>query len=240
MVVTDYVCCETCGEKYFLRVGVGLEKYQVHSFDYRSCSLPISIAIRVLEPPYAQFEGVENVVFLDKIVTSLNHSEQDGIIINLHPFFAFNQNEIHNRLAFPSIVYLSKITKHLRFLPHSRFQDVERQFNIPNANNLWNTVKNLLLLESNNGKRKIINKLIKYYEGQRKTYISDTQVFSAKDVALNFFDNLFYPKFDKLAEPALDFVALVKKNNPDEFQSFLSFYLENIKQQHLTQLGLTH
>ncbi len=239
MVVTDYVCCETCGEKYFLRVGVGLEKYQVHSFDCRSCSLPISIAIRVLEPPDAQFEGVENVVFLDKIVTSLNHSEQDGIIINLHPFFAFNQNEIHNRLAFPSIVHLSKITKHLRFLPHSRFQDVERQFNIPNANNLWNTVKNLLLLESNNERRKIINKLIKYYEGQRKTYISDTQVFSAKDVALNFFDNLFYPKFDKLAEPALDFVALVKKNNPDEFQSFLSFYLENIKQQHLTQYLLT-
>lgn len=186
MIVTNYICCKTCEEKYFLRVGVGLEKYQVHSFDCKSCSLPISIAIRVLEPPNAQFEGVENVIFLEKALTSINHSEEDGIIINFHPLFAFDQDEIHNRFAFPSMLYVSKIAEHLRCLPHSSFQDVERQFNIPNANNMWSTVKNLLVLENNKGKTKIINKLIKQYEDQRKIYIPETQVFSVKDVALNF------------------------------------------------------
>lgn len=239
MIATDYICCKICGEKYFLRVGVGLEKYQVHSFDCKSCSLSISIAIRVLDPLNAQFEGVENVIFLDKKVASINHSEEDGIIINLHPFFAFDQDEIHNRFAFPSILYVSQITKHLRWLPHSRFQDIERQFNIPNANNVWSTVKNLLLLENNKGKTKVINKLIKQYEDQRKVYIPETQVFSIKDVILNFFDNLFYPGFSVVSEPALDFIVSIKKNNPNEFQKFLSFYLGDIKQQHLTQYLLT-
>ncbi len=230
MITTNYVCCKTCGEKYFLRVGVGLEKYQVHSFDCSSCSLPISIAIRVLEPPNAQFEGVENVVFLEQ------HSEEDSIIINLHPFFPFAQNEIHDRFVFTSLLYVEKIRPYLRLIPHSKFQDVERQFNIPNAKNLWNTtVKNLLLLENNNGKRKNINKLINSYEKQRKIYIPDTQVFSVKDVALNFFDNLFYPRFNDISEPAMNLILSVRKNNSDEFKKFLSFYLANIKQQHLRQ-----
>jgi hypothetical protein len=193
----------------------------------------------VLEPPNGQFEGVENVIFLNRIFRTIEHSEEDGIIINLHPFFAFDQNEIHNRFAFPSLLYVSKIIEHLRFLPHSKSQDVERQFNIPNANNLWSTVKNLLRLENNKGETKIINKLIKHYEDQRKIYIPNTQVFSVKDVALNFFDNLFYPRFDEIAEPALNFIVSVKKNNPDNFQNFLSFYLGDIKQQHLTQYLLT-
>jgi hypothetical protein len=239
MIITSYLCCKTCGEKYFLRVGVGLEKYQVHNYDCKSCSLPISIAIRVLEPPNARFEGVEKVIFIDKTVTSINHSEEDGIIINLHPFFAFDQEEIHNRFAFPSMLYVSKIMKHLRWLPHSRFQDIERQFNIPNANNLWIIIKNLLLLKNNNGKAKIINKLIKQYEDKRKIYVPETQVFSVKDVALNFFDNLFYPRFEKLSEPALDFIISVKKNNSDEFKNFLRFYLKNVKKEHLTQYLLT-
>jgi hypothetical protein len=235
MVISDYICCKTCEEKYLLRVGVGLEKYQVHSFDCRSCTLPISIAVRVLEPPDVQLEGVENVVFLDKIVTSINHLEEDGIIINLHPFFAFNQDEIHSRIAFPSIIYVAKIVEHLRFLPHMKNQDVERQFNIPNAKNLWSTVKNLILLENNEEKKKIINKSIKYYEDQRKIYMPDTQVFSVKDVVLNFFDNLFYPKLDKIAEPALNFIKTTQRKNPENFQDFLNFYLKGIRQQHLTQ-----
>ncbi|MEL7005238.1 MAG: hypothetical protein AAFN93_21260 [Bacteroidota bacterium] len=239
MIITDYVCCKTCEEKYFLRVGVGLEKYQVHSFDCVSCNLPISVAIRSLTPPNAKFEGVENVVFLEKTVTSIKHSEEDGTIINLHPLFAFTKDEIHSRIAFPSLPYVAKITKHLRFLPRTRFQDVERQFNIPNANNLWGTVKNLILLENNNGKRKVINKLIKHYEDQRRIYIPDTQVFSAKEVALNFFDNLFYPRLDQITRPAVEFIALIKQRYPDAFQKFLLFYSENLHQQHLTQYILT-
>ena len=239
MIVTDYVCCKTCEEKYFLRVGVGLDKYQLHNFDCKSCGLPISIAVRALEPPNYSFKGVENVVFLNENVASKKYFEEDTTVINLHSFFAFYHHEIHNRFAFPSAIYTLKIAKYMRFLSQQHGQDIERQFNIPNANNLWNTVKNLLLLEKNNGKRKYINKQIKYYEEQRRKYIPDTQVFSVKDVALNFFDNLFYPKFDEIAEPALDFINLVKKNNPDKFQNFMTFYSENMKQQHLTQYLLT-
>ncbi|MEM9215995.1 MAG: hypothetical protein AAGD25_16820 [Cyanobacteria bacterium P01_F01_bin.150] len=176
---------------------------------------------------------------MEKTVTSINHSEEDGTVINLHPLFTFTKDEIHNRIAFPSLLYVAKITEHLRLLPNSRFQDVERQFNIPNANNLWNTVKNLILLESNNGKRKVINKLIRHYEDQRRIYIPDTQVFSVKEVALNFFDNLFYPRLDQVTEPAMDFIILIKQKYPSKFRDFLLFYLDELQQQHLTQYLLT-
>lgn len=240
MIITDYVCCKTCEEKYFLRVGVGLDKYQRHSFDCKSCGLPISVAIRFLEPHNYSFEGIENAIFKNESVKPTINVEEDSTVINLHSFFAFNHEEIHNRFAFPSTIYSWKIAKYMRFLPKKNgVQDIEHQFNIPNANNLWTTVKNLLMLEKNGGKKKHIKKLIYYYEEQRRKYIPDTQVFSEKDVALNFFDNLFYPKFDKLAEPALNFIAQVKNNNPDEFKNFLLFYSENLKEQHFKQYLLT-
>ena len=235
MITTDYICCKACDEKYFLRVGVGLENYQLHSFDCKSCGIPISIAVRVIDPPNVHIEGVENVVFLNITDTSINYIEEEGITINLHPFFAFDQDEIHERFAFPSIIYTRMIMGHIRRLPNSKFIDIESQFNIPNASNLWKTVKNIISLEENNKERKIITKQINYYKKQRLKYMLDVQASTAKDVETNFLDNLFYPRINELVEPAFDFISQIKIDETNKFRDFLDFYHKDIRHQHLTQ-----
>lgn len=161
MIIRNYASCNTCGEKYILRAGVGTEKYQLHSFDCKTCGLPISVVVRA-NPPSAYFQAEENV-------TIEEHEEKNAIVINLHPFFAFNKDEIHDRMALPSLLYMNKITPYLRFVSNRKFlgietQDTGLQFNVPNASHLWTTVKNIFLLKNGDGQDKRIKKAIEYIE----------------------------------------------------------------------------
>ena len=144
VVVRGYAHCKTCGENYILRVGIGTEKHQLHTFDCKSCQIPISVVVRE-NLPHAHFEAEENASIEE-------HKGENAIVLNLHPFFAFNSDEIHNREAFSSLSYLSKIMPYLRLVSNRNFlgiptQDIALQFCVPNASNLWTTVKNIFLLQ---------------------------------------------------------------------------------------------
>jgi ABC-type transporter MlaC component len=231
-VLRGYAQCETCGENYILRAGVGTERYQPHTFDCKSCRLPISVIVRT-NPPNAHFESEENVIIED--------SEGDcAVVLNLHPFFAFSSEEIHDLMAFPSLLYGSKIAPYLRLVPNRNVlgiqsQDIALQFDVPNASNLWTTVKNIFLLQEGTGQTKRIKKAIEHYEKQRRKYFAETKVSSSKDVAFNFFDSLFYPRLEELLEPALALIHEIKSNHPQEFTEFLKFYSDSLREEHLRQ-----
>ncbi len=233
-VLRGYAQCETCGENYILRAGVGTEKFQPHTFDCKSCGISISVIVRA-NPPSAHFEPEENVVIEDS-------EGENAVILNLHPFFAFDSDEIHDRVAFPSLMYGSKIRPYLRLVPDQYFmgiqtQDIARQFGVPNAANLWTKVKNIFLLQEQEGaeKSKRVRKEIEYYEKQRQKYFSETKVSTSKEVVSNFFDSLFYPRFEKILEPAIKLIYEIKRDYPQEFSEFLEFYSSNLKTQHLRQ-----
>lgn len=232
MIIRNYARCNTCGEKYILRAGVGTEKYQPHSFDCKSCGLTISVIVRA-NPPTAHFEAEENIVFEED-------EDKNATVINLHPFFAFNSSEIHDVTALPSLLYGAKIMPHLRLVPQGTYpsiisQDIALQFDIPNASKLWTTVKNIFVLKGETGQNKSLNKAISYYQKQRQKYFSEIQVSSPKEVAVNFFDGLFYPRFEKLANPATDLIRTIKSSYPEEYAIFLNFYLEQLEKQHIRQ-----
>jgi hypothetical protein len=229
-----YAQCKTCGENYILRVGIGTEKNQLHTFDCNSCSLPVSIIVKT-NPPNVYFEPDENAIIEDK-------EGENATLLNLHPCFAFDSNEIHNMMAFPSLLYCSKISPYLRVIPNNniqgiQLQDVALQFNVPNATNLWTTVKNIFLLqEGGRGTQtKRIQKAVEHYEKQRQKYFVETKVLSATDVAFNFFDSLFYPRFGRLLRPALSLIQVIRNNHPQEFARFLEFYLSDLREHHLRQ-----
>jgi hypothetical protein len=231
-VLRGYAQCETCGENYILRAGVGTERYQPHTFDYKSCGLPISVIVRA-NPPNAHFEPEENVIIEDS-------EGESAVVLNLHPFFAFSSEEIHNLMAFPSLLYGSKIAPYLRLVPNKNFlgiqsQDIALQFDVPNASNLWTTVKNIFLLQEGVGQPKRIKKAIEHYEKQRQKYFVETKVSSSKDVACNFFDSLFYPRLEKLLKPALALIHKIRSNHPQEFTEFLKFYSDSLGEDHLRQ-----
>ncbi|MBD2460535.1 hypothetical protein H6G89_05705 [Oscillatoria sp. FACHB-1407] len=232
VVIRGYAQCATCGENYILRAGVGTEKYQPHTFDCKSCKIPISVIIRA-NPPNAHFEPDENVIIEDS-------EGENAVVLNLHPFFAFNGEEIHNIKAFPSLMYGSKIAPYLRLVPNTNFlgiqsQDIALQFDVPNASNLWTTVKNIFLLQENPAQEKKVKKAIEHYEKQRRKYFPETRVSNSSEVAFNFFDSLFYPKFEKLLEPAVKLIWLIKRDHSEGFSEFLKFYLTNLREQHLRQ-----
>ena len=81
MVIRSYVKCNTCDNVHLVRSGVGVENYEIQSFDCLACGMPITIAVRSI-PPNASFEGKENAIFLP------NYDGQTKIV-NLHPCFAF-------------------------------------------------------------------------------------------------------------------------------------------------------
>jgi hypothetical protein len=77
-ILRGYAHCEICAENYILRAGVGTEKYQSHTFDCKSCGIPISVIVRA-NPPTAHFEPEENVIIDDSegenaVVLNFTHS----------------------------------------------------------------------------------------------------------------------------------------------------------------------
>jgi hypothetical protein len=233
-VLRGYAKCATCGKNYILRAGVGTERDQPHTFDCKSksCRLPISVIVRA-NPPHAHFEPEENVIIDDS-------EGENAVVLNLHPFFAFNSEQIHDLRAFPSLLYGSKIAPYLRPVPNRNFlgiqtQDIAPQFNVPNASNLWTTVRNIFLLQEGVEEAKMIKKAVEHYEKQRQKYFVETKLSSAKDVAFNFFDSLFYPRFEELLKPLFALICNIKNDYPQEFLKFLKFYLINLKEGHLRQ-----
>jgi hypothetical protein len=165
-VLRGYAQCETCGENYILRAGVGTERYQPHTFDCKSCGLPISVIVRA-NLPNAHFEPEENVIIEDS-------EGESAVVLNLHPFFAFSSEEIHDLMAFPSLSYGSKIAPYLRLVPNRNFlgiqsQDMALQFDVPNASDLWTTVKNIFLLQKGVGQTKRIKKQLNITKNSGKS-----------------------------------------------------------------------
>jgi hypothetical protein len=231
-VLRGYAHCEICAENYILRAGVGIEKSQSHTFDCKSCGIPISVIVRA-NPPTAHFEPEENVIIDDS-------EGENAVVLNLHPFFAFDSKEIYALMAFPSLLYCAKIAPYLRVIPEQKTlgiptQDVALQFDVPNASNLWNTVKNIFLLQERVGQNKRVIKAIEHYEKQRQKYFTETKVSNSKDVAFNFFDSLFYPRFEKLLDPASELIYAIKSDHQQGFAEFCEFYSNHLKAQHSRQ-----
>jgi hypothetical protein len=230
-VLRGYVQCEICGKNYILRAGVGTEQYQPHTFDC-ICGIPISVIVQT-NPSRSNFEPQENALIKDS-------ESENSIIINLHPFFAFTSEEIHSPTAFSYLMYASKIGPYLRLIPGryflgSQIQDIGLQFTVPNASNLWTTVKNIYLLQLGQNQNRKIRKTIEHYEKQRQKYFKETKVSTPKEVTFDFFDSLFYPRLEKILIPAYELIQKIKIHNEKDFAEFLRFYSENLREQHLRQ-----
>jgi hypothetical protein len=231
-VLRGYAQCETCEENYILRAGIGTEQFQPHTFDCKSCGIPISVIVRA-NPPRAHFEPEENVLIQDS-------ESENSIVVNLHPFFAFTEEQIHHPMAFPSLMYGAKIMPYLRLVPDQYFmgmptQDFALQFDVPNASHLWNTVKKIFILQEEKRQDKHIRKSIEYYEKQRQKYFKLTKVSTSKEVAFNFFDSLLYPRFENIFTPANELIQEIKTVNEKGFKEFLQFYSTDLREQHLRQ-----
>lgn len=89
MVVTQYIKCSSCDEKYRVRIGFGLDGYQNHYLDCINCYLPIIVAVKAT-PPQANVQVVSNCEIIFQI------PDKELTIINFHPACAFNKKDLHD------------------------------------------------------------------------------------------------------------------------------------------------
>ena len=216
MVVSGPVQCATCAHNYLVRIGIGSESYQEHSFDCVQCTLPISLALRKVNGG-GQIEVEENGRVLDEVTS-------DATVINLHGSFAFDAATIHDRMAFPSLLYMQVIHPHVRSASNKKFQDVALLFDVPNTRGLWGMVRGALSLEAAGSKEDKVDRLVEHYQRQRQKYLPDLRVSNTHDLVFNFFDSIFYPRFENLFNPIRTCLSSAERLNPEHHAHLVDYY----------------
>lgn len=219
MVVSGHIECATCDHRYFVRIGMGSENYQIHSFDCRDCTLPITVGLRKVGDR-GRIEGEENVQILDG-------NFKEATVMNLHASFSFDATTIHDRYAFPSILFAQKVHPFARVVSESKFQDLALLFEVPNCKNLWGLVRNGLTLAKQGKNDQKLQRLLEDYRQQREKCAGRTVIANTADLIHNFFDAMFYPRFEVLAKPVRAQIAQLRASKLTEVERFLSYYRTN-------------
>ncbi|WP_394229101.1 hypothetical protein [Shewanella colwelliana] len=216
MVVSEYITCSICDNQYRLRVGVGFDQYQKHYFDCINCEQPIVFALRALAPN-AHVETCENCV--------ISTTNTNNIVLNFHPNCAFDEVDLHDPMAFPSLQYQRMIAPYMKMRP-GKIQDVSSQFDVPNAPQLWNLVKSSLSTEKK-GNTKSLKKLILSYNTQRNKVIPIESISTTSDMVNEFLRSFFYPRINDCVTPVLELIDELDKKSL--LTDFIIYYHENLK-----------
>lgn len=219
MVVSGYIECAACHHRYLARIGMGSETYQVHNFDCRNCTLPITIGLRKVAHG-GRIEGEENARILQG-------ASAEATVMNLHASFSFDAATIHDRYAFPSILFTQKILPFVRQTPNSKVQDLALLFEVPNSRQLWGVVRNALTLAKHDANDRKLVRLMEDYRRQREKCVGYVAVSNPRELIHNFFDAMFYPRFGALIEPARALISKLETSAPSELEHLVSYYKAN-------------
>ncbi|MBL0672137.1 hypothetical protein JD504_15370 [Aeromonas hydrophila] len=220
MVIREFIVCSTCENSYTLRIGVGFDPIQRHFFDCIHCYQTIGIELNASQPPNAYVRTFENC--------SIKHETNDGIVMNLHPNCAFPVNHIHDPLYFASMTNMRLISKVMKLRP-GKFQDVATQFDLPNAGELWKTIKTIINMEDKNVPGKIYNRQLQAYNSTRKKHGVHYNIQNSADALHDFLDSLFYPKINNISQPIISLIDSLF--NQDKLNDFIKFYDSEILEQ---------
>ncbi|MED0527973.1 hypothetical protein RCV38_17925 [Escherichia coli] len=233
MVISQCLKCNLCSHIYRLRVGVGFDGYQKHYFDCSNCNANIVFALKA-KAPEAHIEVVENCTLLWGV--------DEVEVMNFHPNCAFDKDDLHNPLSFPSIHLTQLISPHMRFI-QGRMQSVANQFDIPFAPYKWSLIKGMMgTLHKDNVKA---NRFVQQYMQQRNKDMNveiDGHPLSSEQVIVyesgvgypeyyiihEFFDSLFYPKITNIVRPIID---EIDKRDKSVFTDFLIYWNQELKEQ---------
>lgn len=100
MIVRCYFSCATCGHHHTLRIYVGANKYQEHTFACRNCDEPIEVGMNV---------DYQNVATQPVPIANCVLSDQEGSIVTLHPEMVVPDDLQGKDFAFPYLHEISRI-----------------------------------------------------------------------------------------------------------------------------------
>lgn len=220
-VSRGYAKCTICDGEVILRVGVGVESSVVHTFDCPFCHMPLSISLNTGAPGVAWIEAVEST----KII---RRDDRIKVVINLHPSFAFREEDYRSEYAFPSMQMVRLTRGKMRLIP-GRTQDFSTQFEVPEAQQVWKIVKNVLILSLKADPGAVLQKQINSYEAARKKYNDGFKCVTPFKTVASFLDDAFYPAIGNLRNPLKAFVRTAEKFESAELARFIAYYRSDIQ-----------
>lgn len=94
MIFRTNAKCSTCNTTYTLRINVGHNSWQEHTFPCKECSEDIKIALEL------DFQNISGDI---KYLENCAEGQEEGIIINLHPGFLISKGDINKDQTFPGL-----------------------------------------------------------------------------------------------------------------------------------------
>ncbi|MFG6100534.1 hypothetical protein SPB21_35175 [Leptothoe sp. ISB3NOV94-8A] len=117
MVVNRFLIhCATCQQNHTLRITVGTDKYQEHSFPCVNCGEDISVRLDVDFEIRKQVSTIPGLSIPSTKLSTLKNcdfSEKEGTIVNLSPNFLISEELRHDATYFPSIFQSMELIKKL-------------------------------------------------------------------------------------------------------------------------------
>lgn len=224
MVVRCYFKCETCGAAHTLRISVGHNTYQEHTFACGKCGEQMTVGM-----------NVDQVNASVKVEPRINcqYGDEEGLIVNLHPEFTVPDDQLHADKVFPWLDHTrTLVSQQMKMLGGtSGFASLEeaQEFARQNKSPLdgWATIKKAWSL-INNGRPEIAKLHLEKYND-----LGFDSPHELNYVLYHFCAKTLGPAQHAIFTDAVELTAEISRKCPDEFQVFKQFYLTHWYTDHL-------
>lgn len=216
MILRHYINCDTCNHAHTLRIQVGGEPYQEHSFSCVECGEEIIIGMHCYPDT-----GSVNV----KEVENARLGDKEGSIVNLSPWFPIQSDDLHRDLAFPSIEHIKAIAKEQ--LKLASLEDILNSSNKTSLSEAWGIIKKGWSLT--NKERDLLAK------EQLKKYLATGYdgPIELNSILFDFCLSLLSPNKINLFKDAAELRKSILTTHKQEYERFKNYYKENIKNDNL-------
>lgn len=227
MVVRDLINCSTCKTAITIRIWVGHNSFQQHTFLCPNCKEEITMGMDV------NFETVSTSI---KYIENCTCGNDEGEIINLNPHFVFDREQIGADKSFPwmkQAQYIQKMSGiKLPERPEGQngiimFDSYQQLGGILNITEMWTIIKKGWSLE-NNKQHNLSKNILRNYS----KFGYDNQIDLA-NILYDFCVKVLVPRKIYLVENAMDCLKKAVRINREEVLRFKDYYLHELKEEHI-------
>lgn len=224
MVVRHLIKCLTCNCPITLRIWVGHNPYQEHSFNCPNCMEEIAVGMEVNEQE-----------FTTKVLCVENSEDgaEEGIIINQSPHFIIPEDKLNEDQSFPWMGEAKRLQEGLE-LPEVKEgagpTGIDAYISLGGVNNiteLWKTIKRGWNLAQNN-RRELSSEVLSNYKP--RGYSGDPEI---EPILFDFCHRLLVPRKIRMFDQVAEEIGQLQKNNSEELLEFRRYFVENNYVDHL-------
>ena len=224
MILRYYIKCTTCEAPHTLRISVGHNTYQDHTFPCVNCEEEMKIRMEV------DFENIKTEL---KYIENCEIGNEDGAVINLSPEFPIPPGQLHQDGVFPWMHFVrdhfpleDKPATHK--IKDKKYTDIHMALGgIFAVSEAWLQIKKAWSLILND-KIDLANKFVENY----KIITNYQGDISLDSILFHFSSVLIHPGKTHLFENAANEIEKINKLNPQRFVEFKSYYKKNLYLDH--------